>query len=494
MNTLKRTRTLVLGIGLFVVGVGQAQVTTLGNNSNLGDYVGCDGTSPFPLEIRQNDNYPIQWYTDATRRMRLHETLTGQTIGIYTNEDLSGNLGVGAFTTTNVPRPFSLLHLDNGGNQYSGYRPWHRPGMTITNGTDLGWIGLKNEGNDHNHFTLAWADNTTTDGPDLFKVIFLANPSTTGTAGTLNGLETMRILPKASGLESYVGIGDWNSAAANPNERLDVLDGRVRIRQLPTDPVSTSEEVVTVNMSSGVLEHRPIASLPDNCEWTQINGGSFDDDVVTALGTDPGCPDKDNSVGIGTNQASAKLHVVTNEVTDGSPAEGIRVLAKGDASGSTAGIIVNVEADSSNGADHIAVNATATNATTRNVGVEGTSVMSGTISGLQSIGVSGRSSCSHGSGTVSRAYAFYGDAVRNGGGTVSANYAYYGRAIGGIEDYGGYGLAQGGSSTLNTHGFYGAASGAKNLGSNYALRGVATSVSGTTAYGVHARASGAGSD
>jgi hypothetical protein len=65
--------------------------------------------------------------------------------------------------------------------------------MTITSGSDLAWIGLKNEGGDTNHLTLAWADNTTNEGPDLFKMIFLANPTTTGTAGTLNGLEAMRI-------------------------------------------------------------------------------------------------------------------------------------------------------------------------------------------------------------------------------------------------------------------------------------------------------------
>jgi hypothetical protein len=56
--------------------------------------------------------------------MRLLGTRTGETIGTCTNQNLSGNVGIGAFNTTYVTKPFSLLHLDNGGNQYSGYRPW----------------------------------------------------------------------------------------------------------------------------------------------------------------------------------------------------------------------------------------------------------------------------------------------------------------------------------------------------------------------------------
>ncbi|MBK9422465.1 MAG: hypothetical protein IPN44_15695 [Flavobacteriales bacterium] len=81
------------------------------------------------MEVRHDGNYPIQWWTDNIQRMRLTESLTGQVIGSYTNENLSGNLGIGAFTSGNVQRPFSLLHLDNGGTQFSGYRPWFRPGM-----------------------------------------------------------------------------------------------------------------------------------------------------------------------------------------------------------------------------------------------------------------------------------------------------------------------------------------------------------------------------
>lgn len=194
-------RTYLMAVGLALV--------TLNGNAQFWNDTGNPSVIPGANFLGSTNNATLEFRTNNVLRMRLLPTNTTQTIGSYTNQTVSGNLGVGQFNTTNVTLPWSLLHLDNGGNQFSGYRPWHRPGMTITNGTDLGWIGLKNEGGDINHFTLAWADNTATQGPDLFKVIFLANPGTTGTAGTVNGLETMRILPLASGVQSYVGIGDF---------------------------------------------------------------------------------------------------------------------------------------------------------------------------------------------------------------------------------------------------------------------------------------------
>ncbi|MBZ0205677.1 MAG: hypothetical protein K8H89_05095 [Flavobacteriales bacterium] len=122
------------------------------------------GLNPVNSFLGTTNGVPINFRTNNILRMRLTESLPGQVIGSYINENLSGNLGIGAFTSPNVSQPFSLLHLDNGGVQFSGYRPWFRPGMTVTNGSDLGWIGLKNEGDDLNHLTLAWADNTAGDG------------------------------------------------------------------------------------------------------------------------------------------------------------------------------------------------------------------------------------------------------------------------------------------------------------------------------------------
>ena len=187
---MKTRRPSILLLSFFLAGMGYGQQwNTLGGNAITGaEYLGANASSTQALRFTTVPNYSQEWRTDNILRMRLLGTRTGETIGTYINQDLSGNVGIGAFNTVNVTKPFSLLHLDNGGNQYSGYRPWFRPGMTITNGTDLAWIGLKNEGNDQNNLTLAWADNTYFDGPDRFKVIFLANPGSTGTAGSLGWL------------------------------------------------------------------------------------------------------------------------------------------------------------------------------------------------------------------------------------------------------------------------------------------------------------------
>lgn len=193
--------------------------------------------------------------------------------------------------------------------------------MTITNGSDLAWMGLKNEGGDLNHLTLAWADNSLgSQGPDLFKVVFLANPTTTGTAGTLDGLETMRILPAATGLESFFGIGDWFTAGVNPTERLDVLDGRVRVRQLPTDaiaPTLTKFLVVddTPGPDFGVVKWRNVPpGTGGGCEWTLLGAPGSNSNIATAYNGNPGCPQGDRQVGIGTTATGGNVPFSTNSL------------------------------------------------------------------------------------------------------------------------------------------------------------------------------------
>jgi len=47
------------------------------------------------------------------------------------------------------------------------------------------------------------------------------------------GLQTLLIQPAGSGQEAFVGVGDFDAASATPSERLDILNGRLRIRELP---------------------------------------------------------------------------------------------------------------------------------------------------------------------------------------------------------------------------------------------------------------------
>ena len=258
---------------------GAAQDWTLGGNViTTSEWFGADLLSTIPLSFETRVNQPMYWRTNNLRRMWLSETATGQTVNGFGGLDLSGFLGGGTFGVppfNQIFRPFAYLHLDDNGTNSAGYRPWQRQGTLITHESDQGYFGLKHEAPDRNHTVVVWSDNDAFDpvGPDRLKFIFTANNAHgTGIAGNLNGLEAGRFVPAGTGNEVFFGLGDWFTAGLDPTERFDMLNGRARIRQLPTDPVSLSTEFVTVNMTPGpnygVLEHRPLTNLPDNCEWT----------------------------------------------------------------------------------------------------------------------------------------------------------------------------------------------------------------------------------
>lgn len=171
-------------------------------------------------------------------------------------------------------------------------------------------------------------------------MIFLANPGTTGTAGTLNGLETMRIRPAGSGNESFFGIGDYFSIVGQqPNERLNLLDRTIRLNNF-MDPLpnylTTSYErplldrVVVVDPADGRFYWRGIGALL-NCDWViQPNY-----DVATCY--DPnaplGCPTDVNNVAIGTAFPTARFEVIDNVLGPiGGQDVGVRVRVSTSAS------------------------------------------------------------------------------------------------------------------------------------------------------------------
>ncbi len=314
MKTRRKRMTGPVMIGLMMLPCAlHAQVTLESNTITGTEYVGCDANSNQPLRFSTLANFRHEWRTNNVFRMRLTQTLTGQTINGFGGLDLSGHLGVGPFSG-NVNRPFSMIHIDNGGNQVSGFRPWLKTGLTLTRGTDLGYVGLKDEGDDLIHMTVCWADNTLVQGPDLLKFIFLAQPIlANGTAGTLNGLEAARICPAPDGNESFYGIGDWFTTGGNvnPDERLDILDGRVRIRQLPNDDEEPTEDKVMVVDDDGVVKWRSATGIvgAGDCKWT-MSGGANNKNVWTAIGTGTSCPNQENRVGIGLNIPAAKLDVL----------------------------------------------------------------------------------------------------------------------------------------------------------------------------------------
>jgi hypothetical protein len=193
--------------------------------------------------------------------------------------------------------------------QIFGYRPWMRNGITFTGNSDQSYIGHKYVGDDNTDFIIQWSDNPNGSPWGVDRMKFVFSSTYTGASRGMNsmdGMEAMRMWPSGP-LSVNVGIGDFAPAGVgDPTERLDVLDGRVRIRQLPTDPSMESNQFMVVD-NSGVVGWRNLGTLPDNCEWRFQ--GSSNLNVVTALGTPAGCPGDVNNVGIGVNPA-AKLHVL----------------------------------------------------------------------------------------------------------------------------------------------------------------------------------------
>jgi hypothetical protein len=250
--------------------------------------------------------------------MSLTPTLTGQSVNGYTGLNLSGHLGVGPFAAP-VFTPLAMLHLDSSGTQVTGYRPWMGTGTIMTKRSDMMYVGLKRQSEDRNDAVIGWADNIagdTANGPDRLRFIFTRRPvmPPNQIVEGYEGLEIARMLPDATGNEGFLGVGDWNTAGVEPTERLDVLNGKVRIRQLPADAVSTSNEYVTVNTTTGVLEHRPLPPAAiANCEWSRDVGALLVRSGFGAAGSGGSCPDRSWTYGVGAGSGASKFTIQHNE-------------------------------------------------------------------------------------------------------------------------------------------------------------------------------------
>lgn len=380
MRTKNRMRHLTIGAVLLTSGqvIGQASVP--GNTGGPGDYLGWDINTNVTLDIGHENNLNINWFTDNIYRMRLNPTITNATINAYPTLDVSGNLGIGQFAS-NVYTPFTRLHLDNNGSSDAGFRPWMVTGTTTTRGSDLAYFGMKDEEDDQNHTVVTWSDNTPgVDGPDVLKFIFTRNNVGGATAATLDGLEAARFYPDASGNEVYFGVGDWFTASSNPTERVDLLDGNLRIRELPTLTSTLWDKVMVVD-DDGVVHWRPASTLTGqtDCDWSIANPGTsgvgIAHHVTTATGSSPICPDNDDNVGIGNATPVAKLDV-KRFATSGDERGIIAYVLADDVLGGfqdAVGIQGTVVATSTSRAPkHYGTRGFANNGSTWNVGILGT--------------------------------------------------------------------------------------------------------------------------
>jgi hypothetical protein len=282
---------------------------------------GNSGTNPSADFVGTTDNEELVFRTDDLFRFRLNKSETYLTLGGFNNVPANGFalLSPNDNFINNAPGPYTGLHLAAATNNTSqqGYRSNMGNGITLTGNNDHMYVGQLFRSLDFTDAAIVWSDNPGEWLADGLTFNFTSSYNLGATSGntSFRGLQTLLIQPAGSGQEAFVGVGDFDAASATPSERLDILNGRLRIRPLPTDPPMTSEQFMVVD-NTGVVGWRNLGTLPDNCEW-RLNNTTLN--VFTAVspgGT--GCPGDNANVGIGIDVPTAKLHVVD----DGPDGEG----------------------------------------------------------------------------------------------------------------------------------------------------------------------------
>ncbi|MBL7940982.1 MAG: tail fiber domain-containing protein, partial [Flavobacteriales bacterium] len=234
--------------------------------------------------------------------------------------------------------------------QQDGFRPWQRNGVTFTGNSDQCYAGAKYGTNDNSDMVLQWSDNPEDAiyGTDRLRFLFTNRANNTSAYGARSdeGLESFRVyVPNDT--TANVGVGDWWRATVNnggvavdPDEQLDVLDRTVRIRRLVPDYRDDALTRVLMTDANGRLHWRNINTWPStgtgtaDCKWTLQGVGN--QNIATAYPTNPGCPQADKKVGIGTNTPAFKLDVY-QDVATGSMNGGLRVRFVGPSTGWASG-------------------------------------------------------------------------------------------------------------------------------------------------------------
>lgn len=331
MRTLRR---FCLAVAIGAAAQGMAQWETFGNSVAVGDYLGADATSVAPLHLRTIPDLSIDFSTSDLLRARLCPVQTS-TIGSFQNVNQHGFLGLsGHANFLNGVGPFTRLHLaDNSGAaiinaQQFAFRPWQRNGITFTGNADHGYIGQKHNGTDTTDMVIQWSNDSGLGqfAPDHLTFRFATRNDVTRQTGafSLEGLEAMRMYP-LNDSSAHVGVGDFWRATFNnggsivePSERLDVLDGRLRIRQLPDDPeTDQAYKVMVVDDTNdpnerGVVKWRNV-NLNADCDWVEQDQFPNTPSHVSNTYNGSNCPwDRRHGVGIGIQLPKFKLHVVHN--------------------------------------------------------------------------------------------------------------------------------------------------------------------------------------
>ena len=423
-------------------------------------YLGCDAFSTQPLRLKTVANQPIDFSTSDIFRARINKKLTYPSLNTFANIVADGFTLLtpdNGFLGQSPNGPFSRLHLAEGGAtgnaEQWGYRPWQRNGITFTGNTDQGYVGQKfREGSSgETDMVIQWSDNPGNWKGDRLRFIFTSAYDQGASTGmnSREGLEGMRLFPDADNFIN-VGVGDFYAGGDDPTERLDVRTGRVRIRQLPTDPQANTLDKYMVVDNAGVVKWRHLPpSSTTNCDWELNTGGHLLTSAWRPAGTNGNCPDERWKVGIGTASPQCKMEVIDVEDDTIPTIGGLRVdlrtnhlgwrygvksYLKPKAGGAQLDFGVSVLGDVVN----VGLSAPGT---TDGYGVYGRSTTDQALYLRGSYGVAGYATNS--AGTIDQMLGgdFYGNNV---GGAVTATYGVRGRAqstVAGAKCYGVYGMA-----------------------------------------------------
>lgn len=130
----------------------------------------------------------------------------------------------------------------------------------------------------------------------------------------MGGREIARMHPSG-----FLGVGDWQAVGLQPDERVDLLDRTIRLRSFVHPTLyrnDTYDRFLVANPADGRVYWRPISSLPNSgCEWTLQGPPGSNSHIASAYSGNPGCPQMDKGIGIGTSNPGAKLDVFHNTFT-----------------------------------------------------------------------------------------------------------------------------------------------------------------------------------
>ncbi|MFN8352244.1 MAG: tail fiber domain-containing protein, partial [Flavobacteriales bacterium] len=436
--------------------------------------------------------------------------------------DCNGYAALGSrpnYMNTGPTRPrgpwsrWHLFHNVNGTRPWFAHRSQMRNGMTLTGNSDHAYIGqwfdqgengIEAEVDDHSNLVIATSEDAIPEGFahywDNISFRFFSDLSgADGAASSVNGLETMRIQPHRPGagarVEGLVGIGDFLSAGLSPEERLDLLDGTLRIRSMGSPGLYNNDNldrVLVVDPVNGRVHWRNASTLGGggglSCTstpvwWTFTGATALN--VSTAYTGNPGCNGDQHSVTIGTNPsvAGGKLVVQGNANTNNAV-----LVSTGGGGGNQAGLNTTAAPFGGNSpaTNYRGVLSVARNATGANAGVESGAYVDAGFTTAQNQGLRTLAQV-NASGTATSNFGHLLEAVSLG--TTAGNVGISARIMGTCQNAFGVTVRVDGGTNLN-FGVNASATGGAGNGTNESYGGRFFGTNSTRAYGVYAEASG----